>query len=126
MLFSKKKSDLKFKYPYGELYAAPYGGMFFHKELIKTIGLPDVKMVLYYDDYEFSHRIIKNKGKIYIIRESIIKDIDKSWHITQSGFAILKIASEKNHVRLYYSIRNRVYFELNNLITKKSEYYINF
>lgn len=109
----------------GIINAAPYGGLFFHKDLIKKIGYPDKDMVLYFDDYEFTYRIHKNNGKIYLVTNSQINDIDTSWHEFKSGNALAKISSESNYLRLYYSIRNRVYFEIKDLVTCRAEYYFN-
>lgn len=109
----------------GIINAAPYGGLFFHKDLIKKIGYPDKGMVLYFDDYEFTYRIHKNNGKIYLVTNSVINDVETSWHELKSGNALTKISLESNYLRLYYSIRNRVYFEMKDLVTCRFEYYLN-
>jgi GT2 family glycosyltransferase len=110
---------------YGEIYAAPYGGMFFNKKLIEAIGYPNEQYYLYVDDHEFSYRIIKNFGKMYLATESIIEDIDQSWHTRTDGFAFSRIAKDDNYVRLYYSVRNRVYFEKTELVDNWVVYSIN-
>ncbi len=109
----------------GEVYAVPYGGMFFNKDLIDLIGYPDEKLYLYVDDHEYSYRIIKKGGAIWLLLNSTIRDIDQSWHVQAKGFAVNRIAKDTNHIRLYYSIRNRVYFERNELVTNRVVYYLN-
>jgi GT2 family glycosyltransferase len=58
---------------------APYGGLFFHRDLISNIGLPEEKFFLYIDDIEFTYRITKSGGAIYIVPKTNIIDIDESW-----------------------------------------------
>ncbi|MBN1765572.1 MAG: glycosyltransferase [Sedimentisphaerales bacterium] len=123
----RKKNKLP-PYPtkeYGEIYAAPYGGMFFNKKLIETIGYPNENYYLYVDDHEFSYRIIKKGGKMYLVPKSIVEDIDQSWHTRTDGFAFSRIARDDNYVRLYYSVRNRIYFEQTELVDNWLVYLIN-
>ncbi len=123
----RKRTELKSPTPkeYGEIYAAPYGGMFFNKKLIQTIGYPDEHYYLYVDDHEFSYRIVKKGGKLYLATKSIVEDVDQSWHTRTDGFAFSRIATDNNYVRLYYSVRNRVYFEKNELVNNWLVYSIN-
>ncbi len=110
---------------YGEIYAAPYGGMFFNAKLIETIGYPSEHYYLYVDDHEFSYRVIKNDGKMFLVTKSIVEDIDQSWHTRTDGFAFSRIAKDDNYVRLYYSVRNRIYFEKTELVDNWFIYSIN-
>jgi len=93
--------------------AACYGGMFFHVSLIDAIGFPDKNYVLYYDDYEFSLRHIKQGGEIYFVTKSILMDQVKSWNNLKRRFAFLEIATNRNLSIIYYSVRNSVFFEKN-------------
>ena len=99
-----KESDIFMDKNHGKLPVAPYGGMFFNELLLDTIGYPDEKYYLYCDDYEFSHRIIKNGGAIILILDSHIADIDVS---ENKGFE----SNDMNLHRLYYSTRNLIYFQ---------------
>jgi GT2 family glycosyltransferase len=109
----------------GLIAVAPYGGMFFHKALIDEIGYPDRRMCLYYDDHEFSYRITKNGGEIYLLLDSVIEDIDRSWHLVSRRPAFFRLAYDGNIPRLYYSVRNRVYFEMRELVTNRFVYTLN-
>lgn len=106
---------------------APYGGMFFHRELLKRHGLPKKEMFLYCDDTEFSYRITKSGGEIIIIPDAKIIDLDQSW---DSGSRKKRfnspILETKDDFRVYYSFRNRVFFERNNLLTNNFVYWTNF
>ncbi len=103
--------------------AVPFGGMFFHKDVIKEIGYPDEKYYLYCDDFDFCCRHIANDGRIILSLESGIDDIEQSWNV--KGSAIKKIATGGDLFRIYYSIRNRVYLEKKYLVTSWAVYIFN-
>ncbi len=104
---------------FGDISAAPYGGMFFHKNLLNSIGYPNERFYIYSDDHDFSHRLILRGGRILLSMKSIIHDVEDSWNV--KGLGVFNIAKHPNRSLLYYSIRNRVYLELkitvNNYIT---------
>ena len=114
--------DIKF----GKVPVAPYGGLFIHKKILTKIGYPDENFYLYVDDLEWSYRITKNGGKIYLIFDSKIDDIELSWNVPkESKETAFSIISKANPFRVYYSIRNRVYFEIINLVNNRAIYWIN-
>jgi GT2 family glycosyltransferase len=96
----------------GKVSVAPYGGMFFHRNIIDTIGYPNEEFYLYADDHEWSYKIKKNGGNIYLILDSLVDDIDTSWNLKEKAvspfFYFLNAGSD---LRVYYTIRNRVFFE---------------
>ena len=104
---------------YGDISAAPYGGMFFHKNLLNTIGYPNELFYIYSDDHDFSHRLILRGGRIILSLKSTLNDVEESWNAR--GLGVFNIAKHPNRSLLYYSIRNRVYLELkitvNNYVT---------
>ncbi len=105
---------------------APYGGLFFHKCLLESIGFPEEKYFLYSDDHEWTYRITKAGGKIFIVFGSLIKDLDVSWHVKeQNSMSFLSILHEKSQMRIYYAIRNRILFERENLVTMPLVYFFN-
>ncbi|MGB9762796.1 MAG: glycosyltransferase [Minisyncoccia bacterium] len=118
----EKEDDKK----YGIVPVAPYGGLFIHKNILNKIGYPNEDFYLYADDHEWSYRITKNGGKIYLILDSKIDDLELSWHVPkstkQTAFSII---SKGNPYRVYYSVRNRVFFEITNLVDNKMIYWIN-
>jgi len=105
---------------------APYGGLFIHKNILNKIGYPNEDFYLYADDYEWSYRITKSDGEIYLILDSKVDDLEPTWlqskNKKQTGFSIV---SRGNPFRVYYSIRNRVFFEINNIVDNKLIYWIN-
>lgn len=130
--FSKKKySGINKKLQFdpirnfSQIHAAAWGGMFFHKDIIHRIGYPDQKYVVYMDDFDFSYRNILKGGQIYFVPKSILKDQEQSWNNVRNRFAFIQIALNSNHPALYYSIRNRVYFENLNHVNNRLVYLIN-
>ena len=96
----------------GKISVAPYGGMFFQKKIIEEIGYPNEKFFLYSDDHDWSHRIIKKGGFIDLILDSVIDDIDTSWNLKEkSNSPFYSYLNDVDKYKVYYSVRNRVYFE---------------
>lgn len=110
---------------------APYGGLFFPRHLIKIIGFPNERFYLYSDDHEYTYRITAQSGKIFLVPGSKIYDLEKSWHITSNKGkkfmfpGILKIENSKDIFRLYYTVRNRVYFEKKSLVNNRLLFFLN-
>ena len=109
----------------GKIAVTTYGGMFFHKELIDQIGLPDEDYYLYVDDHEFSYRITDIGSSLLLVPESKIEDIEKSWHVKSNSLAFIKIAKNNNFTQLFYTIRNRILFEKKALVNNYIMYGIN-
>jgi GT2 family glycosyltransferase len=91
---------------------APYGGLFFHLHLLQTIGTPKEELILYADDTEFSYRIVRAGGCIWLLTGAPITELESPW-ITKRGArssfeACLKGAAG---FRLFYRARNRAYFD---------------
>lgn len=105
---------------WGIVPVAPYGGLFFHKKLIDVIGYPMEEFFLYQDDFEYTYRITKKGGKIYLILNSIVEDLEKNW--AKEGITIFHKYNRGPKMRVYYTVRNRVYFDLKYRVTNKSIY----
>ena len=109
----------------GNIPYAPYGGMFFEKDLLETIGMPNEDLFLYADDHDWSYRITKKGYKIMLILDAVIQDIDTSWSVKNKGSYFRNIRTAPA-IRVYYSIRNRMIFERDNLVTNQILYALNF
>lgn len=118
------KSQIQDYSKYG-LVVAPYGGLFFHKKLIDTIGYPDESYFLYGDDFDFSIRIPKMGGKIRLVKESVLIDLEKSFHLRIKKFYETRFHNTKNNNLIFYSVRNSIVFELNHQVTSLIKYSIN-
>ena len=96
-----------------EIPFAPYGGLFFHRKVVKSIGFPKEDFYLYSDDTEYTYRITANGGKIYLIPNSKIVDLTRSWYLNQnlSNSAAVRWLQGDEDFRIYYAIRNQVYID---------------
>ncbi len=98
---------------------APYGGLFFHKNLIQQIGLPDERFFVYADDFEFTYRITYNNGSIMLVPGAVVNDLEKTWQIKQKGKILSPNILIVDNNKVYFSTRNYLYFQKKFLI--KSE-----
>src|SRR6185503_7372606 len=64
------------KLDYIEIPFGPYGGLFFHKAVIATLGYPNESLFLYNDDTEYTSRLMKIGGKLFLIPSSVINDLE--------------------------------------------------
>jgi GT2 family glycosyltransferase len=90
---------------------APYGGLFFHKSLIKKYGMPNSEFILYGDDGEFTFRISKNGGKILLAESAKIFDLENKFGCESKSFNIFTYFNA-NKSKVYYALRNFEYFEV--------------
>jgi glycosyltransferase involved in cell wall biosynthesis len=98
----------------------PYGGFFAHREMIGLIGYPDKRFYLYVDDEEYTYRVTRHQGTIWMVADAKIKDIDitdgrATYQPKKGNSPILDLWS----FRMYYRVRNSVYFH-NNISTTNS------
>ena len=105
----------------GNVAVAPYGGMFFHRQLIDQIGFPDPSYYLYGDDYDFSYRISEQGGGIFLVQESIVQDLETSFHLNKKKKLDNRYFKSNSKVQLYYTVRNGIRFE-SKFVTNKLLY----
>ncbi len=85
---------------------AMFGGFFFHSKWIKQIGLPDESYFMYSDDFEWTYRITKKFGLIYLMHDAVITE---PFHNTENK---------------YLRVRNAIRFS-EQFVTSKFQYRIN-
>lgn len=107
------------------LRVAPYGGLFFHKDLIQNIGLPDSSLFLYADDYDFTIRIPKKGGRILLVVDSEIQDLETSFHLQKKNGIQTRFHKTENLQLIYFSVRNAIIFELKYQVKNLIVYFIN-
>ncbi|MAB48736.1 MAG: glycosyl transferase family 2 [Flavobacteriaceae bacterium] len=126
-LFERSRHVLEIKNKsYGLVTVAPYGGLFFHKSLVRIIGLPDEKYFLYGDDFDYSYRITKNCDGIYLVIDSVVNDLEQSFHLKKESEKILsnRLMKTNSKDRIFYSVRNGIVFE-QNFVSNRFLYIIN-
>jgi|TARA_A100001391_G_scaffold205337_2_gene205136 GT2 family glycosyltransferase len=95
-----------------KLLEAPYSGLIIGRDVIEKIGKPNSDYFIYADDTEFTRRIVKHFGPIFILQSLNINDMEPSWNAgMRSNNFLVKLFSSKSDVRAYYSIRNRLFID---------------
>jgi GT2 family glycosyltransferase len=90
---------------------APYGGLFFHRKLLETIGTPNKELVLYADDTEFSSRIVRSGGRLWLLTGAPIVDLEPPWNTTRAGSSFEIWFTGSADFQVFYRARNRAYFD---------------
>jgi GT2 family glycosyltransferase len=88
----------------------PYGGLLIHRAMITEIGFPDDRFYLYADDSEYTYRVTRNGGIIWLIPACKVIDIDKSQGLTYKRKPFHSHLLDQWSFRTYYAVRNRMYF----------------
>jgi GT2 family glycosyltransferase len=91
---------------------ATYSGLFLHRTLLEMIGTPIAELVLYADDTEFSNRIVRAGGCIWLLTDALLNELERSWN----GKAQVRTSFEGwlRHgadFQVFYGSRNRAYFD---------------
>ncbi|WP_440602873.1 glycosyltransferase [Bacillus sp. GB_SG_008] len=97
----------------------PYSGLLLTKEIIRSIGFPNEKFYLYCDDYDYSFRLVQNNIVTKMIDCCVIDDVEVSWNQENENFAVSVVTGSP--LKVYYSVRNRIYLEKSNMV---SNYFI--
>jgi GT2 family glycosyltransferase len=117
----KKRSDLKLiKIP-----MAPYGGLFFHIGVLKVIGYPNEDFFVYLDDFEFTYRLTKNNGSVFLIKRAEIDDLEKSWLNKTTQQFLRSRYLQQNDFRAYLSVRNFTFFASRFLVKNRFQFTVN-
>ena len=95
-----------------EIPFAPYGGLFLHKSVVAKLGYPDERFFVYCDDIEFTHRLTRTGGRLFLIPASIIHDLQPSWHVRKKGATFFQhLLTYGSDSRIYFTARNQTYLE---------------
>jgi len=103
----------------------PYGGLLLHRKMIELIGYPNEDFFLYVDDSEYTYRITKSGGTIWLIPKCKVVDIDKSQGIGYKPRLFHSHLLDQWSFRTYYHVRNRMHFYKENFITNSVIFKIN-
>ncbi len=91
---------------------APYGGMLAHRSLYQSIGVPLRELVLYADDTEYTRRITSNGGRLRLVTNALIDELELSWNIkahTRNIYETFLLGD--SDFRAYYTARNQAWFD---------------
>lgn len=105
---------------------AMFGGLLFHREVVEKHGLPREDFVLYADDSEFTHRIVRKEGALRIITSAQVDDIDASWYVQEGyGNTFDRWLKGGSDLRIFYCARNHVYLDKYCLPNQGFMYWLN-
>ena len=92
---------------------APYSGLLMHRELLRNIGVPDQRLVLYADDTEYSWRITARGGRIVLVTAAQLTDLEQSWGLkARFPTSFAGWLDGGANLRAYYAMRNQTYVDL--------------
>lgn len=100
-----RRNLARIAYGYRSVPVAMYGGLFFHSSLLECIGYPDPDYFMYCDDFEWTYRITKRGGKIFLVDKARISEPD---HPRDS------LLASRNHLRFQKQfVTNKFAFKIN-------------
>lgn len=100
--------------PMVQLPFATYGGLLAHRSVYERIGLPLDALLLYADDSEYTWRITAGGGRIFLVPEALLDDLEESWNIkakTSNVYESFLLGG--SDLRAYYGARNQAWFDKN-------------
>ncbi|WP_065428258.1 glycosyltransferase [Stenotrophomonas maltophilia] len=90
---------------------APYSGMLIRLNDLIKIGFPREDFILYADDSEWSYRITATGGRILLLPEAKMEDIESSWNVKEDfGSSMAALLMGPGDARAYYAARNSTFF----------------
>ena len=104
---------------------AAYGGLLFHKNMCDVIGYPDSEYILYYDDIDYTNRILINNGRVWICADAFMADIVENYSCNMMNRPFVGFIMADNDSKVYYQLRNQIYFEFRFMSRKKVAFLIN-
>lgn len=122
--FKERVSELP-RYPLVCVPYAPYGGLMLHRTWTDRVGLPRQDYFLYGDDHEYTDRISRAGGRIYLCAASQIRDIDRSWFLTGNASCHFLLDPDASALRAYFGLRNRVATEKRGHVSSSAWYLLN-
>lgn len=93
------------------LHVTSYSGLLFAPALLAQHGYPDERYLLYADDIDFTARVTRHGGRIVLIRDAAIVDIEESWNRMGDIDAFAGQLAGNGEFRAFYAARNTEYFE---------------
>ncbi|MBS69291.1 MAG: glycosyl transferase family 2, partial [Pseudomonas sp.] len=87
-------------------------GMLAHRSLYQAIGVPLRELVLYADDTEYTRRITAKGGRLRLVTDALIDELELSWNIkahTRNIYEAFLLGD--SDFRTYYTARNQAWFD---------------
>jgi GT2 family glycosyltransferase len=104
---------------------AIYGGLLIPRAVLQRAGFPAEEYFVYLDDRDFTTRITLAGGRIELVPEAIVKDVDDSWGGDQGNRFPALFNPSISDAKLYYTVRNAVHYERKYVASAKLAYFTN-
>jgi GT2 family glycosyltransferase len=106
--------------------ASPYGGLFTDKTTLLSMDLPNEDWIIYMDDFDFTIRFSLTGGKIIMVPDSQLTDLEDSYYLPSRKPLLYHSALDSKHDGLaFYSLRNQVCFSTTYLVRSRNLYNLN-
>ena len=125
LLFNKKDIQKESEEKLLACDTVPYGGLLLPMSIAKSNGLPNTNYVLYNDDNDYTYRLTKQGYQLNVCVDALIHDLESSWYRREQVPMFQGIFKTKMLRNAVYTIRNRTYFEKNNIVTNDTVYNLN-
>jgi hypothetical protein len=102
-----------------------YGGLLFDKRLCAEIGYPNRDYILYYDDIEYTNRILAAGGHIYLGLDQVMEDIVPNYSNNMMSTPFLGVIKADSDSKVYYQVRNQIHFEYRHVARYKLLFLVN-
>lgn len=102
---------------------AAYGGLFLRREALLLCERPDPRYFCYYDDFDFTDRLVRRGVTIHLCADAVIDDLDTSWHAPNERVHPT-FSPHTADERIYLDLRNAFIF-YRSRITNRAIYWLN-
>jgi len=102
---------------------ASYGGLFLRREALQLSERPDPRYFCYYDDFDFTDRLVHRGVTIHLCADAVIDDIETSWHAPNKRVHPT-FSPDTEDERIYLDLRNALIF-YRSRITNRPLYWLN-
>ena len=110
-------------FPLVRAHCAPYGGLFIHRRWWTTVGGPRRDFLTYGDDYEYTMRVERAGGRLYICASSRVDDLERTWKTPSDCHSLMEPQGDEQ--RVYLGVRNHVALERAYTVTSRIVYFVN-
>ena len=120
------KNDLSSGPEYAEFsQGVAYSGLLLPRKTIEVIGYPNDQFILYFDDLEYTRRILNKGGAIWLDTDAILDDVEINYSMSAIKLPFLGFIVADSDVKVYYLIRNNVYADYHIKSSNSIYYHIN-
>ncbi|MBK7955620.1 MAG: glycosyltransferase family 2 protein [Candidatus Accumulibacter sp.] len=102
---------------------AAYGGLFLRREALLLSEMPDQRYFCYYDDLDFTDRLVRRGVSIHLCADAVIHDLDTSWHARDER-AHPAFSPKTSDLQIFLDLRNAFIFYRSRM-TNRALYLLN-